>query len=42
MREKAVLERERHNLILKLIDERSIVSVADLLDLLGASEATLR
>jgi len=37
-----VLERERHNLILKLIDERSIVSVADLLDLLGASEATIR
>jgi DeoR family transcriptional regulator, ulaG and ulaABCDEF operon transcriptional repressor len=37
-----VLERERHNLILKLIEERSIVSVGDLLDLLGASEATIR
>lgn len=37
-----MLERERHNLILKLVDERSIVSVSDLLDLLGASEATIR
>jgi DeoR family ulaG and ulaABCDEF operon transcriptional repressor len=37
-----VLERERHNLILKLVEERSIVSVADLLELLGASEATIR
>jgi DeoR family ulaG and ulaABCDEF operon transcriptional repressor len=37
-----LLERERHNLILKLVDERSIVSVGDLLDLLGASEATIR
>jgi len=37
-----MLERERHNLILKLVEERSIVSVADLLDLLGASEATIR
>jgi DeoR family transcriptional regulator, ulaG and ulaABCDEF operon transcriptional repressor len=37
-----MLERERHNLILKLVNERSIVSVADLLDLLGASEATIR
>ena len=36
-----MLERERHNLILKLVEERSIVSVADLLDLLGASEATI-
>jgi DeoR family transcriptional regulator, ulaG and ulaABCDEF operon transcriptional repressor len=32
-----MLERERHNLILKLVQERSIVSVGDLLDLLGAS-----
>jgi DeoR family ulaG and ulaABCDEF operon transcriptional repressor len=38
----AMLERERHNLILKLVRERSIVSVSDLLDLLGASEATIR
>jgi DeoR family transcriptional regulator, ulaG and ulaABCDEF operon transcriptional repressor len=37
-----MLERERHNLILKLVEERSIVSVSDLLDLLGASEATIR
>jgi DeoR family ulaG and ulaABCDEF operon transcriptional repressor len=37
-----MLERERHNLILKLVRERSIVSVSDLLDLLGASEATIR
>jgi DeoR family ulaG and ulaABCDEF operon transcriptional repressor len=37
-----MLERERHNLILKLVNERSIVSIADLLDLLGASEATIR
>jgi DeoR family ulaG and ulaABCDEF operon transcriptional repressor len=37
-----MLEPERHNLILKLVDERSIISVADLLDLLGASEATIR
>lgn len=37
-----MLERERHNFILKLIDERSIVSVGDLLDLLSASEATIR
>ena len=31
-----MLEKERHNLILKLVEERSIVSVGDLLDLLGA------
>lgn len=37
-----MLERERHNLILKLVEERSIVSVTDLLELLGASEATIR
>jgi DeoR family ulaG and ulaABCDEF operon transcriptional repressor len=37
-----MLERERHNLILKLVEERSIVGVADLLNLLGASEATIR
>jgi DeoR family ulaG and ulaABCDEF operon transcriptional repressor len=37
-----MLEKERHNLILKLVEERSIISVGDLLDLLGASEATIR
>ncbi|MFO7304076.1 MAG: DeoR/GlpR family DNA-binding transcription regulator [Gammaproteobacteria bacterium] len=37
-----MLERERHNLILKLVEERSIVAVSDLLELLGASEATIR
>jgi len=37
-----MLEKERHNLILKVVEERSIVSVGDLLDLLGASEATIR
>ena len=37
-----MLEKERHNLILKLVEARSIVSVGDLLDLLGASEATIR
>ena len=37
-----MLEQERHSLILKLVEERSIVSVGDLLDLLGASEATIR
>jgi DeoR family ulaG and ulaABCDEF operon transcriptional repressor len=41
-REIEVLERERHKLILKFIEARSIVSVGDLLDLLGASEATIR
>jgi len=37
-----MLESERHRLILKLVEERSIVSVTDLVDLLGASEATIR
>jgi DeoR family ulaG and ulaABCDEF operon transcriptional repressor len=37
-----VLERERHNLLLRLVEERSIVRVAELIDLLGASEATVR
>src|SRR5512138_405625 len=37
-----MLERERHHLILKLVEERSIVGVAELLRLLGASEATIR
>jgi DeoR family ulaG and ulaABCDEF operon transcriptional repressor len=37
-----VLERERQRLILKTAEERSVVSVTDLCDLLGASEATIR
>jgi DeoR family ulaG and ulaABCDEF operon transcriptional repressor len=37
-----MLERERHLLIRKLVDERSIVSVGELVELLGASEATVR
>ena len=37
-----MLERERHRLIQKFVDERSIVSVVDLVNLLGASEATVR
>ena len=34
-----MLERERHHLILKLVEERSFVGVAELLELLDASEA---
>lgn len=37
-----VLERERHRLILKLTEERAVVSVAELVELLDASEATVR
>ena len=37
-----MLERERQRLIQRLVDERSIVSVGDLVALLGASEATVR
>jgi DeoR family ulaG and ulaABCDEF operon transcriptional repressor len=37
-----MLESERHRLILKLVQERSAASVIDLVDLLGASEATIR
>lgn len=37
-----MLERERHHLILKLIEDRSVVSVSDLVELLSASEATIR
>jgi DeoR family ulaG and ulaABCDEF operon transcriptional repressor len=37
-----MLEKERHNLILKLVEERSIIGVGDLLALLDASEATIR
>lgn len=35
-------ERERHRLILKLVEERAVVGVADLVELLDASEATIR
>lgn len=37
-----MIEAERHRLIKKLVDERSIVSLADLVEIIGASEATLR
>lgn len=37
-----MLERERQNLILRLIEERSFVSVGELLSLLQVSEATVR
>src|SRR5256886_13002599 len=37
-----VLERERHRLILKLVDERSIISIGQLVELLSASDATIR
>jgi DeoR family ulaG and ulaABCDEF operon transcriptional repressor len=37
-----VLERERHHLILKIVAERSFASVGDLVELLSASEATIR
>ncbi len=37
-----MLERERHTIILKLVNERSIVSVVDLAGFLNASEATIR
>lgn len=37
-----MLERERHTIILKLVNDRSIVSVTELAALLNASEATIR
>jgi DeoR family ulaG and ulaABCDEF operon transcriptional repressor len=37
-----MLERERHTIILKLVNDRSIVSVTELAGLLNASEATIR
>jgi DeoR family ulaG and ulaABCDEF operon transcriptional repressor len=37
-----MLERERHRLILKLVNERAVIGVPDLVDLLDASEATIR
>jgi DeoR family ulaG and ulaABCDEF operon transcriptional repressor len=37
-----MLEAERHRLIIKLLRERSVASVGDLVELLDASEATVR
>jgi DeoR family transcriptional regulator, ulaG and ulaABCDEF operon transcriptional repressor len=37
-----MLEAERHRVILKLLQERSIVSITDLVEIIGASDATLR
>jgi DeoR family ulaG and ulaABCDEF operon transcriptional repressor len=37
-----MIEAERHRLIHKLVDQKSVVSVADLVEMLGASEATVR
>jgi DeoR family ulaG and ulaABCDEF operon transcriptional repressor len=37
-----VLEVERHRLILTLVQERSVVPLAQLMDMLGVSEATVR
>ena len=37
-----MLEAERHRLILKLLNERSVASVQNLVDILDASEATVR
>lgn len=37
-----MIEAERHRIIRMLVDERSIVSVSDLVDILAASEATVR
>lgn len=37
-----MLERERHKLILKLVNERAIMAVGDLVEILDASEATIR
>lgn len=37
-----MIEAERHRLIRRLVDERSIVSLSDLVDIMGVSEATVR
>src|ERR1700730_19279991 len=37
-----MLEAERQKLILKIVQERSIVSISDLVEMLDASDATLR
>jgi DeoR family transcriptional regulator, ulaG and ulaABCDEF operon transcriptional repressor len=40
--ERVMLEAERIRIISKLVQERSVVSVLDLVEILGASEATVR
>lgn len=37
-----MLEAERHRIIVKLVEERSVASIADLVETLGASAATVR
>ncbi|NNM56770.1 DeoR/GlpR family DNA-binding transcription regulator [Acidocella sp.] len=37
-----MLERERQRIILSLVEDRSVISVMEMVDLLGASEATIR
>lgn len=37
-----MLEAERHRVIVKLVQERSVVSITQLVEILGASEATIR
>jgi DeoR family ulaG and ulaABCDEF operon transcriptional repressor len=37
-----MLEAERHRLILKLLQERSIISITELVEIVGASDATIR
>lgn len=37
-----MLEAERHRLILKLLQERSIISISELVEIVGASDATIR
>jgi DeoR family ulaG and ulaABCDEF operon transcriptional repressor len=37
-----MLEAERHKIIGKLVQERSVVAITDLVEILGASEATVR
>lgn len=37
-----MLEAERHRLIARLVQERSVIGVTDLVEILGASEATVR
>src|ERR1700722_12397247 len=38
----AMIEAERLRIIRKIVDERSIVSLSELVEILGASEATVR
>ena len=42
LEEVRMLEAERHRLILKLLGERSVVSIADFVEFLSVSEATVR